>query len=72
MFGGMKRRGLRLIVSRGERIGDLVTLMLECGHSVQRHHRNDRSRNSLSAVCSACARADGAKRDAALLAKVPA
>ncbi len=56
-----KRRGLREVVARGERVGEHVTLTLACGHTVQRNWRSD----CKSAVCRDCVKVDGAKRDAA-------
>lgn len=62
--GFTKRRGLRAIVSRGATIGTRIELHLECGHTVTKSAKGHRG-TTKSAVCRACAKADGEARDKA-------
>jgi hypothetical protein len=62
-FFGLKRRGLRLVVSRGEVVDNRVALTLECGHVVTRDHRE--SAAAKRAVCPPCAKVDGDATDEA-------
>jgi hypothetical protein len=60
-FFGMKRRGLRLVVERGDIVNGRVALKLECGHTVTRDARE--SAMAQRATCRDCAKVDGAKAD---------